>query len=312
MSEKDIKILFMGTPDIAAYVLENLIDYGYNIVGVVAQMDKPVGRKKIVQEVPTKVVAKMHNIPVYQPQKIKLDYEFVKEINPDLILTLAYGQIVPQALLDIPKYGCLNLHGSLLPKYRGAAPMQYALINGDKKTGISLMEMIDKMDAGKVYATKEVLIEEDDTYATLKDKMKKCAFEIILENLQKYLDGALKGIIQDEELVTFSPSIKKEEEHINFDLPSQTIINWMRALNDKPGLYGYIDGQVVKFWKGKVVSNQIIGKIGEIVKADNNGLLMQAKDGLIAILELQKEGKKLMDYKSFINGNRGLLGKIIS
>ena len=134
MNKKDYRIVFMGTPDIAKDVLEALINDDYNIVGVVAQPDKPVGRKKILQEVPTKVVAKIHNIPVFQPVKIKLDYEFMKELKPDVIITLAYGQIVPQGLLDIPTIGAINLHGSLLPKYRGAAPMQYALINGDKVT----------------------------------------------------------------------------------------------------------------------------------------------------------------------------------
>src|SRR5574344_2487675 len=189
IDSKKIKILWLGTPLISAIVLEKLIKAGFNIVGVVAQIDKPVGRKKEVLPVPTKAVALKYKINVYQPIKIRLDYEFVKEINPDLILTLAYGQIIPQGLLDIPKYGCLNLHGSLLPQYRGAAPMQYSLLNGDKKTGITLMEMVDKMDAGKIYLKKEVEIIDDDNYDSLVTKLEGCAYKCFDEGIQDYIDG---------------------------------------------------------------------------------------------------------------------------
>src|SRR5574344_978981 len=186
---KKVKILWLGTPEISAIVLEKLIQSGYNICGVVASVDKPVGRKQVILPVPTKKVALAHNIPVYQPLKIKLDYEFVKEINPDLILCLAYAKIIPQGLLDIPKYGCLNLHGSLLPKYRGAAPMQYSLLNGDKKTGITLMQMVDTMDAGKIYLKKEVEIIDDDNYDSLVTKLEGCAYKCFDEGIQDYIDG---------------------------------------------------------------------------------------------------------------------------
>ena len=157
---KDLKLLFMGTPEISAYVFEKMIEAGYRFVGLVAQPDHPVGRKGIIEKVPTKVVAEKYNIPVFQPEKIRLDYSFMEEIKPDLVITLAYGQIVPQGFLDIPKYGCLNLHGSLLPKYRGASPVQSVLINNEKVTGVTLMEMVKAMDAGRMYAKKEIVIEE--------------------------------------------------------------------------------------------------------------------------------------------------------
>ena len=173
-SVKDVKILYMGTPEMSAKVLETLILDGFNIVGVVAQEDQPVGRKAIITEVPTKVVAKAHNIPVYQPHKIRLDYEFVKEINPDLILTMAYGQIVPQGLLDIPKMGALNLHGSILPKYRGAAPIQRAIMNGETETGVTLMEMVDKMDAGQMFGVEKCEITPEDNYTSLCEKIVDC------------------------------------------------------------------------------------------------------------------------------------------
>ena len=311
MNKKDYRIVFMGTPDIAKDVLEALINNGYNIVGVVAQPDKPVGRKKILQEVPTKVMAKIYNIPVFQPVKIKLDYEFMKELKPDVIITLAYGQIVPQGLLDIPTIGAINLHGSLLPKYRGAAPMQYALINGDKVTGMTLMQMIDKMDAGVMYMNKEVEISNDDTLSTLTKKMTTAAIDLILEALPLYIENKLPGEEQDENLVSFCPTIKKEQEHLDLTLPAQTIVNWVRALNDHPGAYLLMDDTKLKIWKAKVVNNNVKAQVGEIVEASKKGLIMQAKDGQIALLELQKEGKNKMDYLSFLNGNQGLVGKIL-
>ncbi len=311
MNKKDYRIVFMGTPDIAKDVLEALINDGYNIVGVVAQPDKPVGRKKILQEVPTKVVAKIHNIPVFQPVKIKLDYEFMKELKPDVIITLAYGQIVPQGLLDIPTIGAINLHGSLLPKYRGAAPMQYALINGDKVTGMTLMQMIDKMDAGVMYMKKDVEISNDDTLSTLTKKMTTAAINLILEALPLYIENKLQGEEQDESLVSFCPTIKKEQEHLDLTLSAQTIVNWVRALNDHPGAYLLMDDIKLKIWKAQVVNNIVKTQVGEIIEASKKGLIMQAKDGQIALLELQKEGKNKMDYLSFLNGNQGLVGKIL-
>ena len=160
MDIKSKRIIFMGTPEISSKVLEGLISNGYNVVAVIAQPDREVGRKKVLEPVPTKVVSKKYNIPVYQPVKIRKEYEFVRELNPDVIVTLAYGQIVPQGLLDIPKQGCINLHGSLLPKYRGAAPIQYALINNEKETGMTLMEMTKEMDAGGIYDVEKVVIKD--------------------------------------------------------------------------------------------------------------------------------------------------------
>ena len=177
------RIIFMGTPEISAHVLEGLISSGYNVIALIAQPDRPVGRKKILEPVPTKVVAEKHQIPVYQPVKIRKEYEFVKELNPDVIITLAYGQIVPQGLLDIPRLGCINLHGSLLPKYRGAAPIQYALMNNDKITGMTLMKMVKEMDAGEMYATEEVEISPLDNSTSLFNKMGEAALKLILRVL---------------------------------------------------------------------------------------------------------------------------------
>ena len=311
MNYQDAKIIFMGTPDISAKVLQGLIDNGYHIIALIAQPDRPVGRKKILEPVPTKVVAEKYNIPVYQPVKIRKEFDFVYDLNPDVIVTLAYGQIVPQALLDIPKYGAINLHGSLLPKYRGAAPIQYALMNNDKVSGMTLMKMVKEMDAGEMYDKEEVEISLEDNATTLFEKMGDAALKLILRALPKYLNNELVGIPQDESLVTFCPTIKPEEEKLDLSKSKEEIFGYIRALADVPGAYLYLDEEKFKIYKSKIISNEIIGQIGEIIKADKNGLYIQLSNGILSLLEIQKEGKKRMDYKSFINGNQGLLGKVL-
>ena len=299
----------MGTPDISAYVFEKMIEDGYRFVGLVAQPDHPVGRKGIIEKVPTKVVAEKYNIPVFQPVKIRDDYSFIDEIKPDLVITLAYGQIVPQGFLDKIPLGCLNLHGSLLPKYRGASPIQTALINNEKVTGVTLMEMVKAMDAGRMYAKKVVEIHEDDNSTSLFNKIKIAASELVLEALPKYINGELKGEEQDESLVSFCSTIKPEQEKLDLSLPAKEIVGWIKGLSDEPGAYLYLNNNKLKIYKAKVVDNTVTDGIGTIVKADKSGLYMQAKDGVISLLEIQKEGKKRMDYRSFINGNQNLLGQ---
>ena len=307
MDKKTARIIFMGTPSISSKVLEGLILDGYQIVAVIAQPDRPVGRKKILEPVPTKVIAEKYHIPTYQPEKIRKEFDFVKELHPDVIITLAYGQIVPQGLLDIPALGCINLHGSLLPKYRGAAPIQYALINNEKKTGMTLMKMVKEMDAGEMYATEEVEISSEDNSTSLFEKMGDAALKLILRVLPDYLNGKLKGIPQDESLVTFAPSIKPEEEKIDLFKSKEDIFGLIRGLSETPGAYLYLDELKLKIYHSQIISNDIIGEVGEIIKADKFGLYLQAKDGILALLDLQLEGKKRMDYKSFINGHPQLL-----
>ena len=312
MENSNLKLVFMGTPEISAYVFEKMILAGYHFVGLVAQPDHPVGRKGIIEKVPTKVIAEKYDIPIFQPVKIRDDYAFMDEIKPDLVITLAYGQIVPQGFLDKVPMGCLNLHGSLLPKYRGASPVQTALINNEKVTGVTLMEMVKAMDAGRMYAKKEVIIEEEDNSTSLFNKIKEAASELVLESLPLYIKGELKGEIQDENAVTFCSLIKPEQEKLDLSLSAKQIVGWIRGLSDEPGAYLYIDKLKLKIYKAKVVNDLVDHEVGEIVAANKNGLIFQAKDGQIAILELQKEGKKRMDYRSFINGNQNLLGQKLS
>lgn len=309
MDKKSLRLIFMGTPEISAYVFEAMIEAGYQFVGCIAQPDRPVGRKGELEKVPTKVVAEKYGIPVFQPVKIRKDYEFVKELKPDVIITLAYGQIVPQGLLDIPTKGCINLHGSLLPKYRGAAPIQYALINGDKVTGMTLMQMVAAMDAGVMYAKKEVVIDDGDNATSLFKKMAVAAKELILESLEDYVLGNLIGEEQDESQVSFCPTIKPEQERLDLNLDVNQIHGWIRGLSDQPGAYFMLDGKKLKVFKSQVLNNIEDHQVGEIVEADKRGFIIQLKGGQLSILEVQKEGKNKMDYKSFINGNQGLLGK---
>lgn len=311
MDKKDARIIFMGTPEISSRVLEGLISNGFNIVAVIAQPDRPVGRKKILTPVPTKVVASKYNIPVYQPVKIRKEYEFVNELKPDLILTLAYGQIVPQGLLDIPTYGAINLHGSLLPKYRGAAPIQYALLNNEKVTGMTLMRMVKEMDAGEMYDTEEVNISEDDNSTSLFIKMGDAALRLALRALPLFLEGKLVGKPQDESLVSFAPSIKPEEEKINLEDSKERIIGQIRALSDTPGAYLYLDELKLKIYKVKIINDEVNHEVGSIIRADKGGLYLQCSNGVISLLDIQKEGKNRMDYKSFINGNQNLVNKIL-
>ena len=307
---QDVKILYMGTPEMSARVLEALISSGFNIVGVVAQEDQPVGRKAIITEVPTKVVAKAHNIPVYQPHKIRLDYEFVKQINPDLILTMAYGQIVPQGLLDIPPMGALNLHGSLLPKYRGAAPIQRAIMCGEKETGVTLMEMVDKMDAGKMYGVSKCEITPEDNYTSLCEKIVNCCIDVCNRLLPKYFNGELKGEEQDESKVTFADKIKPETEKLSLDFGCEQFINYVHGMSEEPGAYVLLENVKLKILNAKLSSKIVSGDVGTLLI--DKGVFLKLKDGVIELTEVHLAGKKRMDGKSFANGSRHLNGKIVN
>lgn len=310
MNKNDYRLVFMGTPEISAHVFQKMIDDGYHFVGLIAQSDSPVGRKGLLTKVPTKIVAEKHNIPVFQPEKIRLDYEFVKTLNPDLIITFAYGQIIPQGLLDIPRFGCLNLHGSLLPELRGAAPIQRAIMQGKSVTGITLMEMIDKMDAGKMYAKAIVDILPKDNFSTLSMKMADAASQLVISKLPLYLLGKLPGEIQDESQVTFANKIKPEDERININLACVDMINYVRALSEAPGAHLLLNNQKFKIYHAIYHSNHKTGQLGEIVSLDK-GIIVQLIDGQIALLNVQLEGHKRLAYKDFANGQKNLIGTIL-
>ena len=301
------KILFLGTPKIAAEVLDFLVTQGFNVIGAVSQLDRETDRKGRLLPTEVKTVCLKHNLPIYQYEKIRDHIDEIKEINPDVILTLAYGQIVPQAILDIPKLGCINLHGSILPKYRGAAPMQRALFNGEKETGFTLMQMVKAMDAGLMYHKEYIKIDEDDNYTSLYLKMIQCAKDTVLNSLDAYLNGELPGEEQNEAEVTFANKINKEDEILSLSLTCEQFVNTVRCLSYTPGGYFYLDSIKFKVLKAHKINNNNSEEVGKILEAKKNNFVFQLCDGQICIDELQIPGKKVMKTSDFLNGYKDIL-----
>lgn len=302
------RIVFMGTPAFAANVLEGLIGNGYNIVGVVTQEDKPVGRKKIMTPSPVKEVALKYNLPVFTPHRIKEDYKDILGLEPELIITSAYGQFVPEELIEYPKYKAINTHGSLLPKYRGGAPIQWSIINGEDKTGISIIYMTKGMDEGDILYKKEIDILKEDTNTTLFNKLSLVALESLLDFLPKFFVGNFERIKQDESLVTYAYNLKKEDEFISFNNETVKVYNHIRGLLDNPGAYGILNNKKYKFIKVDYELKDNT-KASRFVGLENNYLRIDCIDGFIKVLEIKPEGKNNMDAKSFYNGvGKSLVG----
>ena len=306
----DVKVVYMGTPAISASVLSSIIRAGFSVVAVISNEDKAVGRRHELEPTPVKKVALEAGIPVFQPHRIRQDHEFLSSLDFDVLVTMAYGQIVPQEVLDAPKVGAINLHGSLLPSWRGAAPIQRAIMNLDQETGVTLMKMVDKMDAGEMYDKETVQISKEDNYTSLSLKISECASSLIVKDLLKYANGELKGIPQSEEDVTFAKKILPEDEHIPLSLSLPYILAYIRGLSEIPGGYFFLDGKKLKVYSASPCPLPLSGKVGEIVK-ETKGLFVQVKGGVISLDEVQLEGKKRMDGKSFVNGAKGLLGKVL-
>lgn len=305
-----MRVVYMGTSEFSSKILEFLIDEKVNVVGVVSQPDMEVGRKKILEPTKVKQVAIKNNIDVFQPRKIKEDYKWIENKKPDIILTCAYGQIVPQEVLNIPTYKCINIHGSLLPKYRGAAPIQYAILNDEKETGITYMEMIKKMDAGVMYLQKNVSINDNDTSDDIFEKLLVQVKESVIPFLDNFVEGKIVGEEQDEKLVTFSKMITREDELIDWNDTKRNIHNKVRAYYSSPCAYTILNDTQIKILKGKEVLNQDIkGKIGEIVLANKEGIFVKTSDGLYCIEMLQVAGKKPISSRDYLNGNKDIVGK---
>lgn len=249
---KDVKILFMGTASFSRHVLEELLKNSFNIIGVVSQPDRFVGRKKVLTMPEVKEVAIKNNIPVFQPQKIKQEYQEIIDLKSDLIITAAYGQIVPEIILNTPKLGCINVHASLLPKYRGGAPVHYAIINGEKVTGITIMYMAKKMDAGNIISQLEVNIDDAETTGELYERLSVAGAKLLIETLPSIIEGTNASIEQDENLVTYAPTISHEQEKLDFNKSALQVYNQVRGMNPWPGAYTTYQDKIVKIWAGKV------------------------------------------------------------
>ncbi|MEC1156958.1 methionyl-tRNA formyltransferase [Cytobacillus horneckiae] len=299
------KIIFMGTPDFSVPVLQKVLAEGYNIIAVVTQPDRPVGRKRIMTPPPVKVEAEKHGIPVYQPEKIRNPEELqpILDLEPDLIITAAFGQILPKKLLEAPTFGCINVHASLLPELRGGAPIHYAIIQGKKKTGITIMYMAEKLDAGDILTQVEVEIDHNDTVGSLHDKLSEAGSNLLSETLPRILNKELKSIPQDDALATFAANIKREQERINWNKSAKEIYNHIRGMNPWPVAYTTFDGSVIKIWESKQLDKSSGANPGTIIEVDNEGLTVATGDnGAIKIIALQPSGKKRMDAGQYLRG----------
>ncbi len=296
---KNLKVVFMGTPDFAISILEKLIE-NVEVILVVSQPDALVGRKKIITPSPVKKYAMENGLKVFTPDKIREDYDSILNLNPDMLITCAYGQIIPKEILDFPKYGCINVHASLLPKLRGGAPIQRAIMSGYKTTGITIMHMDEGMDSGDIITQKEVAIEEDDTLETLSEKLKIVGANLLIETIPLILSNEAPRAKQNEADVTFGYIIKKEDEYLDFDKTTSLVYDHIRALSPNPAAFFTMDDKKVKIYKARKGNSK--GKISTINNIYKDGIGIGTKDGEIIITEIKIEGKNKVLVKDYLNG----------
>ena len=302
-----MNVVFMGTPDFAVPTLEMLIAEGHTVSAVVTQPDKPKGRGKKQSMSPVKEVALTHHLEVLQPEKVRGDEEFYKHIQslkPDVIVVVAFGQILPESILSIPQYGCINIHGSLLPKYRGAAPIQWAILNEEKVTGVTIMYMDKGMDTGDMLYKKEIPIEPEDTYETLHDKMKIIGAEALKEAFPLILEGGRGREKQKSEEATYASKIEKSLGEINWQETTHRIDAQIRGLNPWPGGYTYYRGEVMKIWKAQPSQINCLEEAGRLLEINKEGILVKTLDGCLCITEIQMPNKKRMHVSEYIKGNK--------
>lgn len=307
-----LKIIFMGTPEFSVNILEGLIK-NYDVVGVVTQPDKEVGRKHEIKYSPVKEVALEHKIKVYQPTNIKKEYQDLLKESVDMIITCAYGQIIPKELLEFPKYGCINVHASLLPKLRGGAPIHKAIINNYQRTGITIMYMVEKMDAGDIISQIDTPIFPNDNVGILHDRLSQMGTKLLLDTIPNIISGNINPVKQNDEEATYAWNIKREEEKIDFNKSTIDIYNQIRGLNPWPGAYSTLDGNIVKIYNARISESFFTTKKnGEIGKIYDDGIGVSTHDGEIIITELQIAGKKKMTVKEYLNGAKtdNLIGKV--
>lgn len=295
------RVIFMGTPVFATSILQQLIDLDQNIVLVVSQPDRMVGRKKEKKSTPVKELALKHDIPVFQPEKLKLEIEPILEAKPDIIITCAYGQMVPKVILECPTIGCFNVHGSLLPRWRGGAPIHHAIMAGDKQAGITLMEMISKMDAGDMIASMAIDLHVGETMSQLHDRLMVVAASLLKLEWDNLVSKNYTPIKQDEELVTYGYNIQREEEKIDWNQDGVSIERLVRGLNGHPGAYTILDGQTIKVWAVKFEKSQL-NKVPGMIVLTKDQVGVEVRDGIIWFDVIQLAGKKAVNVKDLLNG----------
>jgi len=299
-----MKIAFMGTPDFAANVLQRLIDETYDIMLVVSQPDRPVGRKKECFPTPVKKVAQAHGIPVFQPENIKEDHAEIIAAKPDLIITAAYGQIIPKVLLDAPRLGCVNVHASLLPKYRGGAPIHQAIVDGERESGVTIMYMDVTMDTGDIISQASTPITELDDVGTMFEKLSVVGADLLVQTLPDIEAGTNRRTPQDHDRATYAYNIKREDERIDWTKAAKDIYNQVRGLHPWPTAYTKINELNVKVFKSELLEQKTEKEAGTLMAVDVTGIAVSCGDGkVLRILELQLAGKKRMPIKDLLNGD---------
>ncbi|MBE7321237.1 methionyl-tRNA formyltransferase [Staphylococcus capitis] len=305
------KIIFMGTPDFSTKVLEMLIAE-HDVIAVVTQPDRPVGRKKVMTPPPVKKVALEHNIDVYQPEKLKDSEELAEllTLDADLIVTAAFGQLLPESLLNAPRLGAINVHASLLPKYRGGAPIHQAIIDGEEKTGITIMYMVKKLDAGNIISQKAINIEEDDNVGTMHDKLSFLGADLLKDTLPSIINETNDSIPQDDSEATFASNISREDERINWNQSAQDIHNHIRGLSPWPVAYTTMDDKNLKLYSSHIISGKN-GDPGKIIETTKKAIIIgTGSNDAIALTEMQLAGKKRMLVANYLSGvQESLVGK---
>lgn len=301
-----MRIVYMGTPDFAVEALE-VLAASHEVVAVVSQPDKPKGRKMELAMPPVKETAMKYNIPVYQPVKVKNNTEFLetlKGINPDVIVVVAFGQLLPKEILELPKYGCINIHASLLPKYRGAAPIQWAVIDGEEETGVTTMLMDEGLDTGDILEQKTIRLAEDETGGSLFDKLAKLGGELILSTLEGLENNTITPVSQRQESSNYAKMLTKELGNLDFQKDAASLERLIRGLNPWPSAYTHWNGKTLKIWKAMVVESECMSEnsIGTVVHVSKDSFVIQTKEGGLCVQELQLEGKKRMDCGTFLRG----------
>jgi methionyl-tRNA formyltransferase len=301
-----MRIVFMGTPEVAAFSLERLFETPEPVVGVVTQPDRPAGRGRKTILSPVRRAAEIHGVPTLAPEKIRDPsfFDVLSKWAPDLIVVVAYGRILPRQILELAPHGCLNVHYSLLPKYRGAAPVPWAIIGGEEKSGVTTMRLVEKMDAGPIFLQREISIAPNDTTASLQAKLAPVGAELLVETIAGLKAGNLTPQAQDESKVTYAPVLKKEDGLIDWNLPAVSIERCVRGFNPWPSAYTYRAGNLLKIHRARVIEIAEKAAPGEVLKADKEGLWIATGAGALGLEEVQLENRKKMTAREFLNGTR--------
>lgn len=299
-----MRVIYMGTPDFSVGALEEIIKAGHEVALVVTQPDKPKGRGKAMQFTPVKECALEHGIEVFQPVKIRetANVEYLRKYNPDIIVVAAFGQILPKSILDMAKYGCINIHASLLPKYRGAAPIQWSVINGDEVSGVTIMRMDEGVDTGDMITKRQVRLAEDETGGSLFDKLAEVGAKLCIETMDMIENGTAEYTPQNSEEATHTSMISKELGEIDWKKPAVEIERLIRGLNPWPSAFTHLNGKTFKIWKAKVSDESFDCQPGCVCKVDKNAMYVQTGEGVLSLVEVQLEGKKRMEIDAFLRG----------